>query len=87
MGQQAVGKAVISNVGIGSEFVDRVEVLKTYTEDPGELADRILELLNNDDLRFKMGRNARKKAEKLFNLRNNAHRLFGIYKKTLSGRS
>lgn len=83
----AMGKAlVIPNVGIGSEFKDRVEVLKTYSDDPGELADRIRKLLNDRELRATLGKNARACAEKMFDLKKNAQELNRIYQETVGGR-
>jgi len=80
----AMGKpAVISHVGIGAEFRDRIEVLKTYTDDPGELADRLRELLRDGALRSALGLNARACAERMFDLKRNADELERVYRAAL----
>ena len=82
----AMGKpSIITNAGIGAEFKDRVEVLKTYTDDPGELAERIVEMFRDESLRATLCANARSAAERMFNLRRNAERLQAIYEDTLRG--
>ncbi|HOE26698.1 MAG TPA: glycosyltransferase [bacterium] len=83
----AMGKpAVISQAGIGAEFRDRVEVLKTRTEDPAELAGKITELLGDEALRDALGKGARLAAERLFNLEANALQLRGIYRSVCPGK-
>ncbi len=78
--------AVISQAGIGAGFRDRVEVLKTRTEDPAELAGKITELLGDEALRDALGKGARLAAERLFNLEANALQLRGIYRSVCPGK-
>ncbi|MDD5556445.1 MAG: glycosyltransferase family 4 protein [bacterium] len=76
----AMGKpTVLSHTGIGEMFQDRSEVLKTYSDDPSELAERIRELLADGSLRALLGANARACAERMFNLKRNAALLRDIY--------
>ena len=67
-------------VGFGELLADRVEVLLTQTADPGELADRIAELLDDPALRATLSRSAPAAAARLFDPRANADALLSHYR-------
>ncbi|MDQ3571567.1 MAG: glycosyltransferase [Actinomycetota bacterium] len=75
---------VMFAVGAGELLTDRVEVLKTYTGESAELADRIDELLNDDQLRGKLSRNGPLAARRLFDPDRNTDALLEHYRVTLA---
>jgi len=62
-------------VGFGELLQDRREVLKTYTGDAGELADRIIEVLEDAELRATLAEGGPAAARRLFDPEANAARL------------
>ena len=52
--------------GLGELLEDRVEVLKTYTSRASELADRIAEALDDEDLRRRLALGGPRAAQRLF---------------------
>lgn len=83
----AMGKPVVCfHEGIGREFADRKHVLKTYTSDPEEMAEKIEELLDDATLRKTLSENSRAKAVELFNWRRNAGVLAKVYRDVLDGK-
>jgi glycosyltransferase involved in cell wall biosynthesis len=53
-------------IGSGELLEDRREVLKTHTDDPGELADRIVEVFASADLRARLSAGGPAAARRLF---------------------
>jgi glycosyltransferase involved in cell wall biosynthesis len=66
-------------VGFGELLEDRVEALKTYTGDPAELADRIVEVLDDPELRDRLAAGGRVAASRLFDPRRNTDALLAHY--------
>ncbi|ODS40487.1 hypothetical protein BEH94_06685 [Candidatus Altiarchaeales archaeon WOR_SM1_SCG] len=79
----ACGKAVVATDAIGfREFViDGETGILVLPEDPAAMADGVIKLLENDELRTELGINARKFVEKHFNWEKN----IGILDKLLKG--
>jgi glycosyltransferase involved in cell wall biosynthesis len=73
-------------VGFGELLEDRVEVLKTYTADPGELADRIIELLDDGSLRATLADHGPLAARRLFDPVANSDALLEVYRRGLAER-
>lgn len=69
--------------GFGELLTDRQEVLKTHTGDPSELADRIVELLEDEALRTTLSRGGPAAAERLFNPETNTEALIAHYRSCL----
>ena len=68
----AVGRPIITtdNVGCRDTVIDGYNGYIIPTEDSVALADRIVKLVNDKDLRIKMGINARKYAEEHFDIKD-----------------
>ena len=49
-------------------------------DDPEKLADSIIKLYEQKELRLKLGKNARKRVEKKFNWTNNVNEMIKLYK-------
>lgn len=71
-------------VGAGELLEDRREVLKTHTGNPTELADRILELLRDDELRRQLSVGGPRAAERLFDTERNTTQLVEHYRRALT---
>lgn len=71
-------------VGFGELLEDRREVLKTYTADPGELADRIVEVLQDGALRARLAVGGPEAARRLFDPVANTDALEAHYRAALS---
>jgi len=69
--------------GVGELLVDREEVLMTYTDDPEELADRIVELVADADLRQRLARGGPLAAKRLFDAATNTDALLAYYRSAL----
>lgn len=69
--------------GPGELVEDRVEVLKTFGEDPDELASRISEALDDDALRRALSAGGPRAAARLFDADRNAARLVEHYRRGL----
>lgn len=69
--------------GFGEQLEDRREVLKTYTGDPEELADRIEELLGDAELRRTLEENGPVAAARFFDARRNTDALLTHYRSAL----
>ena len=67
-------------VGFGEMLEDRTEILKTHTGDPGELADRLAELLGDADLRAQLARGGPAAAARLFDPVANVDALLDFYR-------
>lgn len=76
---------VTFSVGFGELLEDRREVLKTYTADPDELADRIVELLEDRELRARLSTGGIAAARRLFDPVANTDKLEAHYRAALSG--
>lgn len=74
-------------VGFGDLLADRLEVLKTYTADPRELADRIEEALDDEELRAQLGAGGPRAAARLFDPVANTESLLAHYREGLGCRS
>lgn len=79
----ATGRPVIgSNVG---GIPDWIEDGKTGflvgPKNPEEIAERVVELLSNEDLTEEMGENARRKAEEEFSVETNVEKILRIYER------
>ena len=70
--------------GIPEIIVDGKTGFLVAERDVGALADRLLSLLGNAELRRKMGEAGRKRIEEKFDLRKQAKRLEEIYSETIS---
>jgi glycosyltransferase involved in cell wall biosynthesis len=71
-------------VGAGELLEDRVEVLKTYTDHPDELADRAEELLTDPDLTSTLALNGPRAARRLFDPTRNTEALVAHYRAVLA---
>jgi len=69
--------------GFGELLEDRREALKTHTGDPAELADRVVEVLTDAELRERLGRGARTAAQRFFDPETNAATLINHYRASL----
>ena len=82
----ASGTPVLTfGAGFGELLADRREVLKTHTGDPGELADRLIELLEDGELRETLSREGPRAAARLFDPEANASALEAHYRRALHG--
>jgi glycosyltransferase involved in cell wall biosynthesis len=80
----AMGKPVITFAhGAGRIFEDGVHVLK-HDGTPGEIARQIAILLTNPELRQRLGANARRKAEELFDWKKNVQHLSNVYAEVIA---
>jgi glycosyltransferase involved in cell wall biosynthesis len=67
-------------VGFGEQLEDRREALKTYTAEPGELADRIVEVLEDEQLRACLAVGGPAAARRLFDPGTNTDKLEAHYR-------
>lgn len=67
-------------VGTGELLADRREVLKTYTDAPVELADRLVELITDRGLRLTLSRHGPIAANRLFDPHRNTDALLNYYR-------
>ena len=67
-------------IGFGELLEDRVEVLKTHTGDPSELADRLAELLGDPQLRATLAAGGPAAAARLFDPVANVDALLDVYR-------
>lgn len=74
-------------VGFGELLQDRREVLKTYTGDPDELADRLIEALADQELRARLSAGGPQAARRLFDPVTNVSALEDHYREALAGAS
>lgn len=74
-------------VGAGELLVDREEVVKTYTAEPDELADRIIDVLTDPDLEARLRRGGPAAAARLFDPVANTDALLGHYRAVLAARA
>lgn len=72
-------------VGFGALLKDRCEVLKISTAEPGELADRIEEILTDTQLRDALAQGGPEAARRLFDPERNTDALVAYYRATLNG--
>jgi len=75
---------IATSQGGAKELID--EGLNGFIIDPlneDEWVEKIVRLLTDKDLRDKMGMNARKKAEKEFDIKDNAKKILEVYKSVL----
>jgi glycosyltransferase involved in cell wall biosynthesis len=81
----AMGKPVVSsNVGAIGEYIDEAGV--TYKEgDVSDLALKILNLLENEELSIKLGKKGRQKVISEYNWENQARKILGIYQELHKG--
>lgn len=70
-------------VGAGELLVDRLEVLKTYTDASSELADRMVEVVSDHDLRATLSAHGPTAARRLFDPDRNTDALLGHYEACL----
>lgn len=77
----ACGKAVVATkVGGNAEIVkDGLNGILVDPRNEQQMAEAVLQLLRDDDLRQKMGMNGRTLAEKNFDMRNNINRMKELY--------
>lgn len=74
---------VTFSVGFGELLADREEVLKTYGGEPSELAERIIELLEDGGLRARLARGGPAAARRLFDRGSNGDALERHYRAVL----
>ncbi|OQY42453.1 MAG: hypothetical protein B6240_13900, partial [Desulfobacteraceae bacterium 4572_87] len=81
----AFGKPVIASKigGIPEQVDDNKTGCLFKMGDPGDLAEKMAFLADNKDLRRKMGKAARKKAEEAYSLDLHCQKLIGIYEELL----
>ena len=81
------GNPLIScEIGTGTSFVNK-HYKTGFVVKPGcpkDLRDAMLKLLNNGDLAIRMGKNAKKRAEKLFNANKQSELYLKIYSEILN---
>jgi len=84
----ALGKPVVATrVGGTPEVVtDGVDGFLTAPRNPDELAERLVKLLRDDQLRHAMGERAIAKAHERFDIRRRVREMEGIYEGLVSGR-
>ena len=81
----AMGRPVVTfSAGIGRILVDGMDVLKISTDRPKEMAEKVLCILDDGSLAQRLGANARRKAEALFDWSKNTRTLAGIYEEVLA---
>jgi glycosyltransferase involved in cell wall biosynthesis len=73
------------SVGIGELLKDGEEVAMTYTADPDELADCLMSVLTDEDLRKRLNAGGREAANRLFDRTRNTDRLLEYYRSALGG--
>jgi glycosyltransferase involved in cell wall biosynthesis len=73
--------------GFGELLEDRREVLKTYTDRPEELAERILEILEDEHLAQTLRQGAARAAKRLFDDERNTEALLSHYRAGLRVRA
>ena len=81
----AVGRPIVTTDSIGCRDVveDGYNGYLVPVRDSAALADRLLELMENEALRVEMGRNGRKKAEREFSLEDVVDRHLQLYNRLL----
>ena len=80
----AMGRPVVTfSAGIGRILQDGVDVLKVSTEEPEEMAEKVLRILDDGLLAQRLGANARRRAEELFDWQKNVRVLAAIYDEVL----
>ena len=80
------GNPLIScEIGTGTSFVNKHDETGLVVKPgcPKDLRDAMLKLLNNKDLAIKMGKNAKKRAKKLFNSDKQSKSYLKIYSEIL----
>jgi glycosyltransferase involved in cell wall biosynthesis len=82
----ATAKPLVSthHSGIPEIIVDGTTGFLVAERDVGALADRLLSLLRNADLRRKMGEAGRRRVEEKFDISKQAERLEEIYSETIA---
>ena len=81
----AMGRPVVTfNAGIGRILEDGVDVLKVRTDRPGEMAEKVLRILDDEQLARRLGAHARRKAQELFDWQKNTRILKRIYEGVLA---
>lgn len=73
------------SVGFAELLEDRHEVLKTYTADPSELADRIAEVLEDPALSDRLSAGGPAAARRLFDPVGNTDKLLAHYRTAIAG--
>lgn len=74
----ALGKPVISL--IKNEYLPRHDFCPIVNTNPGNIYENLVHLINNKDLRLKIGRESRRYAEELYSLEKTGQRLDNLYK-------
>jgi glycosyltransferase involved in cell wall biosynthesis len=84
----AFGKPVIATSGGGTNEIieDKITGFLITPSSPTELAERIEELLNNDNLRMQMGRAGKQRIENFFSINKMMEKYIEVYKALLSGK-
>jgi glycosyltransferase involved in cell wall biosynthesis len=82
----AAGRAVVATrvTGANEAIVDRETGLSCAPASPAELAEKILFLLQDREMRIAMGERAREAVRKEFNLTTMVQRTFGLYEEVSS---
>jgi glycosyltransferase involved in cell wall biosynthesis len=84
-GYLASGTPVLASAaGAGELLRDREEVLKTSTAEPEELADRLCEVLTDDDLARTLAAGGPRAAKRLFDPVRNTDSLLAHYRRSLT---
>ena len=73
--------SITSNIGGLTEVnINNETGIVINPDDPEKLADSIIKLYEQKELRLKLGKNARKRVEKKFNWTNNVNEMIKLYK-------
>jgi len=81
----AAGKAIVANaVGVVKEQLSEGAGLLVYSNDPSELADKIIKILQDRKLAMKLGRKARERAEEVYCWEVLTKRLREFYSRIIS---
>ena len=77
----ACAKAIVATKAGGTPEIidDGINGILVEPRNEGQIADAVLSLLSNDELREKMGMNGRIKAENIFDIRGNMKRMRELY--------
>jgi glycosyltransferase involved in cell wall biosynthesis len=76
---------ILPATNLGLRLRDGIDALLLHRGDAIEIADRVAEVLRDNDLADRLGRNARRFAVENFNWHRSASGLEGFYRDSLAG--
>ena len=81
----SVGKPIVmTNAGGCTELIDENSGIITPIKDPEAIGKAISSLVNNDELRKKMGENGRKRIENVYHINETVNDTLKLYKRLLN---